>query len=140
MFQVNQIPFQPQQEAFTDQVGSSKKIKETESAQPVTPVSQDVITTDNLDSSTEEETSTEKITRLESNQTEELEKHLEKLKESTTIYGHSISFELYKESEELMVRIIHPSGKVIRSIPPEEFLSMSEKLEWMRGNLLDALA
>ena len=51
---------------------------------------------------------------------------------------YSVRFENDSEAGEMVVKVVDPdSDEVIRQIPPEELLELTQRLEELRGNLVD---
>ncbi|SDJ35143.1 flagellar protein FlaG [Billgrantia gudaonensis] len=51
---------------------------------------------------------------------------------------YGVSFEINQESSRVITRIVdQESGEVLRQIPPEEVLAISERLEEFQGRLID---
>nr|WP_320009551.1 flagellar protein FlaG [uncultured Desulfobulbus sp.] len=68
-------------------------------------------------------------------QTEEL---LSQIKALTEDGLYSVRFEQGKEVEELVVKIVDSkTDEVIRQIPPEELLKLTQRLNDLKGNIVD---
>jgi flagellar protein FlaG len=66
------------------------------------------------------------------------EEVLTKIKALTDDGIYSVRFENDEQNKELVISLVDSdSGEVIRQIPPEELLGISEKLTDLRGSLLD---
>ncbi|ABA88362.2 flagellar protein FlaG [Syntrophotalea carbinolica DSM 2380] len=66
------------------------------------------------------------------------EEVLTKIKALTDDGIYSVRFENDEQNKELVISLIDSdSGEVIRQIPPEEVLGVSDKLSDLRGSLLD---
>jgi flagellar protein FlaG len=66
------------------------------------------------------------------------EEVLTKIKALTDDGIYSVRFENNDQSKELIISLVDSdSGEVIRQIPPEEVLGVSDKLSDLRGSLLD---
>ena len=67
------------------------------------------------------------------------EELLQSIKAMTDNGAYSVRFEMHKETNDLVIRLIdQKSGDVIRQIPAEEILGMHKTLADLRGNLLQA--
>lgn len=66
------------------------------------------------------------------------EEVLTKIKALTDDGIYSVRFEKNEQNEDLIISLVDSdSGEVIRQIPPEEVLGISEKVSDLRGSLLD---
>jgi len=66
------------------------------------------------------------------------EEVLTKIKALTEDGAYSVRFEKNDADGQMIVRLVDVnSGEVIRQLPPEEMLNLSEKLQSLRGNLVD---
>ena len=76
----------------------------------------------------------EKANKADQVQPEEL---LQNIKALTDNGVYSVRFEMYKETDELVINLIEQeSGEVIRQIPAEEILGLHKVLADLRGNLV----
>jgi flagellar protein FlaG len=67
-----------------------------------------------------------------------LEQALEKLQRASRIYNTKLSFSVHKESNRIVVRIIDSdTNEVIRQIPPEEILHISDEIQKIIGSFVD---
>ncbi len=68
-------------------------------------------------------------------QAEEL---LQNIKALTDNGAYSVRFEMYKETNDIVINLIEQdSGDVIRQIPPEEVLGIRESLQELKGNIVE---
>lgn len=66
------------------------------------------------------------------------EEVLNKIKALTDDGVYSVRFENDEQSKQLVISLVDAdSGELIRQIPPEELIGISEKLTNLRGSLLD---
>jgi flagellar protein FlaG len=66
------------------------------------------------------------------------EEILQKIKELTDNGNYSIRFELNEPTKQMVIQLLDAkSGEQIRMIPPEELLTVSQRLDDLRGNLVD---
>jgi len=66
------------------------------------------------------------------------EEVLTKIKALTEDGAYSVRFEQNESDGQMIVRLVDVnSGEVIRQIPPEELLGLAEKIQGLRGNLVD---
>lgn len=66
------------------------------------------------------------------------EEVLNKIKALTDDGIYSVRFENDEQSKQLIISLVDAdSGELIRQIPPEELIGISEKLTNLRGSLLD---
>lgn len=49
---------------------------------------------------------------------------------------YSVRFEKHKATDSLVIKLVDREGEVIRQIPAEEILSLSEHLQDLRGNVI----
>lgn len=78
--------------------------------------------------------STETQAKADKVQPEEL---LQNIKALTDQGSYSVRFEMYKETNDLIINLVdQQSGEIVRQIPPKEILGMHKMLEDLRGNLL----
>ena len=75
----------------------------------------------------------EKSAALKSGQAKELSEQIEQYLSDMNV---SLSFEVYDKTGDVVVKVINRDTKeVIRQIPPEDLLEITEKLEELRGVL-----
>ncbi len=68
-------------------------------------------------------------------QPEELLQNIKALTDNGT---YSVRFEMYKDTDELVINLIdRDTGEVIRQIPPEEILGLHKTLKELSGNLVE---
>ncbi len=66
------------------------------------------------------------------------EEILDKIKELTDNGNYTVRFEVNEPASQLVIHLLDAeSGEEIRQIPPEELLTISERLNELRGNLVD---
>ena len=66
------------------------------------------------------------------------EEILNKIKDITENGLYSVRFETDKDTHKMVVRLVdQKSGEVIRQLPPEELLELSQSLSEWRGNIID---
>lgn len=66
------------------------------------------------------------------------EEILNKIKELTDNGNYTVRFEVNESSNQMVIHLLDAeSGEEIRQIPPEELLTISERLNDLRGNLVD---
>ncbi|OQX05562.1 MAG: hypothetical protein BWK76_27305 [Desulfobulbaceae bacterium A2] len=66
------------------------------------------------------------------------EELLQNIKALTDNGLYSVHFELYKDTDELVINLIDKkSGDLIRQIPPAEILGMHKVLADLRGNIIE---
>ncbi len=81
-----------------------------------------------------DEASQEKANKADQIQPEEL---LQNIKALTEDGLYSVRFEMYRDTDELVINLIEQeSGEVIRQIPAEEILGLHKVLADLRGNLV----
>ncbi len=51
---------------------------------------------------------------------------------------YSVRFEKHKATHDLIIKLVDDQGEVIRQIPAEEVLSLSQRLQELRGNVIKA--
>ena len=69
------------------------------------------------------------------------EEFLKQVKALTEDGLYSVRFENDKRSGDMIVRVVDSeSGEIIRQLPPEELLGLKERLDDLRGNIVDANA
>jgi len=68
-------------------------------------------------------------------QPEELLQNIKSLTDNGT---YSVRFEIYKETDELVINLVdQETGDVVRQIPPEEILGLHKMLKDLKGNLVE---
>jgi len=68
-------------------------------------------------------------------QPEELLQNIKSLTDNGT---YSVRFEMYQETEELVINLVDSkTGETIRQIPPKEILGMHKALAELRGNIVE---
>jgi flagellar protein FlaG len=66
------------------------------------------------------------------------EEVLNKIKELTDNGNFTVRFEVNESAKQMVIHLLDAeSGEEIRQIPPEELLTISERLNELRGNLVD---
>ncbi|MCF6289678.1 MAG: flagellar protein FlaG [Desulfobacterales bacterium] len=66
------------------------------------------------------------------------EEILSKIKDLTEDGVYSIRFEMNKEIEKLIIKVVDKeSGELIRQIPPEELITASERMRDYRGLIIE---
>lgn len=66
------------------------------------------------------------------------EEMLQQIKALTEDGLYSVRFENDNEADELVVKVVDSkTDEVIRQIPPEELLHLTERLQELRGNIVD---
>lgn len=66
------------------------------------------------------------------------EEILKKIKSLTEEGSYSVRFEMEDKTKQMVVRLVDvESGDMIRQIPPEELIDLSEVLQELRGSLVD---
>lgn len=66
------------------------------------------------------------------------EEILDQIKALTEDGAYSVRFEKDNKHDDLVVRLVDvESGELIRQIPPEEIISLTENLQELRGNVVD---
>ena len=66
------------------------------------------------------------------------EEILNKIKELTDNGNYTVRFEVNEPAKQMVIHLLDAeSGEEIRQIPPEELLTISERLNELRGNLVD---
>lgn len=66
------------------------------------------------------------------------EELLQQIKALTEDGLYSVRFENDNDNNELVVKVVNPeTDEVIRQIPPEELLTLTKRLEDLRGNIVD---
>ncbi len=67
------------------------------------------------------------------------EEILDKIKALTEDGSYSVRFEKDQKTDKLVIRVVDSkSGDLIRQIPPEDVLELSQSLEKLQGNLVNA--
>ncbi len=68
-------------------------------------------------------------------QPEELLQNIKSLTDNGT---YSVRFEMYQDTEELVINLVDSkTGETIRQIPPKEILGMHKALAELRGNIVE---
>jgi len=68
-------------------------------------------------------------------QSEELLQNIKSLTDNGT---YSVRFEMYKDTDELVINLVDSeTGETIRQIPPKEILGMHEALAQLSGNIVE---
>lgn len=68
------------------------------------------------------------------------EEILQKIKELTDNGNYSVRFELNEPTNQMVIQLLDArSGEQIRQIPPEELITVSQRLSDLRGNLVDTI-
>ena len=66
------------------------------------------------------------------------EEILQKIKQLTDNGNYSVRFEMNEPTNQMVIHLLDAkSGEEIRQIPPEELLTISQRLNDLRGNLVD---
>ncbi len=66
------------------------------------------------------------------------EEILDQIKSLTEDGAYSVRFEKDDKANQMVVRLVDvESGEMIRQIPPEELISLTETLQELRGSLID---
>jgi flagellar protein FlaG len=66
------------------------------------------------------------------------EEILDQIKALTEDGAYSVRFEMEDKTDQMVVRLVDvESGEMIRQIPPEELLDLTEHLKELRGSLVD---
>jgi len=66
------------------------------------------------------------------------EELLQNIKALTDNGSYSVRFEMYKDTNDLVINLVdNQSGETIRQIPPEEILGMRETLAALSGNIVE---
>lgn len=66
------------------------------------------------------------------------EEILDKIKELTGDGFFSVRFEMDKQTNQMVIRVVdNASGKLIRQIPPESVLKLKQSFTDLRGNLVN---
>lgn len=145
MLDISPVPNQLHQGGVSEQT-SPKPLDSVQNVQAVRPVGQDEVQTDAMLDALKEEVRPKRPEDVRPEQPEDLlskeqeEGLLERMKalsDAAQKLGHHLSFELHEESEQMVVQVLDAEGELIRQIPPEEFLTLFERLEEMRGALFD---
>lgn len=64
------------------------------------------------------------------------EEILETIKALTEDGMYSVRFEKHRASNNLVIKLVDEQGEVIRQIPAEEVLSIAQRLQELRGNVI----
>lgn len=64
------------------------------------------------------------------------EEILETIKALTEDGLYSVRFEKHRASNSLVIKLVDEQGEVIRQIPAEEVLSIAQRLQELRGNVI----
>jgi flagellar protein FlaG len=66
------------------------------------------------------------------------EEILDQIKALTEDGTYSVRFEMKDKSNQMVVRLVDvESGEIIRQLPPEELIDLTEHLKELRGSLVD---
>ncbi|MEZ4483762.1 MAG: flagellar protein FlaG [Syntrophotaleaceae bacterium] len=66
------------------------------------------------------------------------EEILQKIKQLTDNGNYSVRFEMNEPTQQMVIHLLDAkSGEEIRQIPPEELLTISKRLNDLRGNIVD---
>lgn len=66
------------------------------------------------------------------------EEVLQKIKKLTDNGNYSVRFEMNEPTNQMVIHLLDAkSGEEIRQIPPEELLTITQRLNDLRGNLVD---
>ena len=72
---------------------------------------------------------------------EQIKNDLEKINASPSVMNHSIRFSIDESTSELVVKIVDKNtDKILKQIPPEEVLTLKERIQEMRGLLVEERA
>jgi flagellar protein FlaG len=66
------------------------------------------------------------------------EEILDAIKALTEDGLYSVRFEKHKATDDLVIKLVDEQGELIRQIPAEEVLNLSQKLQDLRGNVIKA--
>ena len=144
MLPIGPVTKTAEQGGVVERTNSSGAVEETESVREIKPVGTQPIETDELMDTLRKESEKDLADSDEapSNQEDEegLRTRMEALEDAAQSYGHKLSFELRMDTGNMIVQVKDSEGEVIRQIPPEEFVKLSNRLEEMRGSLFDKFA
>ncbi len=69
---------------------------------------------------------------------EDVQGEIEKLNRMVKIYNNKINFDIDSKTNQVVVKIVNgETDKVIRQIPPEEIVNLSQRMDELRGMIFD---
>lgn len=72
---------------------------------------------------------------------EKLKEGTEKMNQTANIFDRAVRFQLHEGTKEMMISVVDPNtDKVIREIPPKEFLDFIQKMKEYIGMIFDKKA
>ena len=140
MLEITPIPNNQTQTGVLTEPKPTDRVDELDGVQPVAPVGQEPITNEEMMDALAEEREDRPEDFLSKEEEEGLQQRMEALTEQARLYGHHLSFQLHRESDQMVVQVVNKEGELIRQIPPDEFINMQSRLAEMRGTLIDTFA